>query len=118
MAEGFARTYGQDVMVARSAGLMPTVMVPRETARAMDEKGIDISGHFPKGLDDILPDQMELAINMSGFPLPGVPRSIVRIWSVEDPMGKKEKVFNRVRDEIEGLVKNLILELRRARAGS
>ncbi len=59
---------------------------------------------------------MELAINMSGFPLPGVPRSIVRIWSVEDPMGKKEKVFNRVRDEIEGLVKNLILELRRARA--
>ncbi len=118
MAEGFARTHGQDVMAARSAGLMPTIMVPRETSTAMREKGIDISGQFPKGLKDVMPEQMELVINMSGYPLPGVPKSVVRIWSVKDPMGKNPKVFNRVRDEIEGLVMNLIEELRRAHIGS
>ncbi|MSV27402.1 MAG: arsenate reductase ArsC [Bryobacterales bacterium] len=117
MAEGFARTHGQDVMVARSAGLMPTIMIPKETSTAMREKGIDISFQFPKGLKDILPEQMELVINMSGYPLPGVPKGVVRIWIVKDPVGKKPKVFNRVRDEIEGLVMNLIEELRRARTG-
>jgi protein-tyrosine-phosphatase len=82
----------------------------------MSEKGIDITCQFPKGLKDILPEQMELVINMSGCALPGVPKSLIRIWSVEDPMGRQAHVFNRVRDEIEGLVKNLIGELRKARS--
>ena len=50
MAEGFARTYGSDVMIAASAGLMPAYAVAPQTIRAMDAKNIDLRDHFPKSL--------------------------------------------------------------------
>ena len=48
MAEGFARTYGSDVMIPASAGLAPASGVASATIRAMDEKNIDLRDHFFK----------------------------------------------------------------------
>ena len=50
MAEGFARTYGDDVLIAASAGVAPAVKIPSDTIRAMEEKNIDIRDQFPKAL--------------------------------------------------------------------
>lgn len=111
MAEGFARTYGSDVMEPHSGGLFPIDSIPEETARAMAEKNIDISSQFPKPFSSYPIPYFDLVINMSGQRLFGI--SNVRAWRVDDPYGLSERKYQTVRDQIETLVMNLVLELRR-----
>jgi len=116
MAEGFARKYGEDVMIAASAGLAPALGVALDTVRTMDEKNIDVRDHFPKTIPQLgRAAQFDLTINMSGFSLPDEVVSPTRTWDVEDPIGEDHETYCKVRDQIEGLVMNLILELRRSR---
>lgn len=118
MAEAFARAYGKDVVDAASAGLGPAPMIPEVTVRMMAEKGISVEGQFPKSLSEAAPGPEDWLVNLSGFPLPNVPFAALREWRVEDPIGKKDAVHARVRDEIEMLVMNLILELRQKAAAA
>ncbi len=111
MAEGFLRAYGGGEFEAFSAGVAPAGRLPRETIAMMAEKGIDVSGHFPKSLDEVPWDGFDVVVNMSGFPLPGVPH--VQDWKVDDPLGGKEAKFRRVREEIEQRVQALLITLRR-----
>jgi arsenate reductase (thioredoxin) len=111
MAEGFARAYGKDVMSPCSAGLAPAVAVPFETRRAMMEKNIDISNQFPKPVNLLSDQPVDLVVNMSGLPLRGF--SAIRDWEVRDPYGDSEETYRKVRDQIETLVMKLIMELRR-----
>src|SRR5437016_12534018 len=48
MVEGFARAYGSDVMVARSAGLSPATVIAPLTRQVLAERNIRIDDHFPK----------------------------------------------------------------------
>lgn len=114
MAEGFARTYGADVMIPASAGLAPAFMVAPDTVRAMDEKNIDLRDHFPKSLKQLGRAQFDLFINMSGFDLPPGIDTAVRDWDVPDPIAEDYETHCQIRDEIEARVMGLILELRRA----
>jgi arsenate reductase (thioredoxin) len=113
MAEGFARCYGRDVMHAQSAGLAPAASVAPDTVRTMAEKNIDLEGHFPKALTEFSPNEWDVIVNMSGFPLPSAYLPAVRHWTIQDPMGEDEDVYRRIRDQIEHLVMHLILEYRR-----
>jgi arsenate reductase len=113
MAEGFARTYGGDVMEPYSAGMFPAVAVPVETRRIMAEKNIDLSDHFPKPFRLYPTNYFDLVVNMSGLPVEGHNR--VREWTVDDPYGMNDRKYRAVRDEIEQLVMALVLELRRGR---
>jgi protein-tyrosine-phosphatase len=111
MAEGFARTYGSDVMEAVSAGLGPAMTVSPMTIETMKEKNIDMSGAVPRGVDAVDRNGIGLIVNISGQKLPvkGVP---VMDWDVRDPIGRDQKVFREVRDEIERRVMELILQFR------
>ncbi|MFB3776202.1 MAG: low molecular weight phosphatase family protein [Bryobacteraceae bacterium] len=112
MAEGFARVYGEGVWEVESAGLMPAVIIAPPVRVVMDERKIDLGDQFPKPLEWVRLESFDLIVNMSGYPLPdgiGVP---VREWNVDDPIGRSEKVYRRVRDQIEGLVRDLLEELR------
>lgn len=111
MAEGFARTYGSDVMEALSAGLAPAMSVSPMTIEAMKEKNIDMSAAIPRGVDGVDRAGLGLIVNISGqrLPVPGVP---MLDWNVRDPIGRDEKTFREVRDEIELRVMELILRLR------
>ncbi len=113
MAEGFARLYGDDVLIAASAGLTPAFAVAPDTMRAMDEKNIDLRDHFPKSIRQLGRAQFDLIVNMSGVSLPNqsVP---VRDWDVPDPIGMDYDEHCEVRDAIEQLVMQLVLEFRRA----
>ena len=111
MAEGFARAYGSDVFEVHSAGVAPALMVPEETKRTMMERNIDISDHFPKEFRRYPSGFFDLIINMSGMPLHGYEN--VRVWPITDPYGSNQRVYRTVRDQIEKLVMELILELRR-----
>lgn len=114
MAEAFARAYGSDVMLAESAGLTPAVMISPRTKQVLAEMNLNIDSHFPKGLEIAHGDAFDLVINMSGHP---VDLSNTRIvpWLVPDPIGQSEEVYRSVRQQIESLVMELILELRAGR---
>jgi arsenate reductase len=114
MAEAFARAYGSDVMVAQSVGLYPADIVSPTTAQLMLEKNISLDGRVPKGFDQT-GTNFDLVVNMSGLPLAVTLPVPVRDWKVDDPIRLSEEQHRAVRDRIESLVQNLILEFRRKR---
>ncbi len=116
MAEAFARAYGRDVMVVRSAGWEPSGMVSPLTRELMLEKNIKIEGSITKGFDTTGTDY-DLIVNMSGRPLPANIAAPVREWKVEDPIGLSTERHREIRDQVEGLVQGLVIELRRRRDG-
>ena len=111
MAEGFAHTYGKDVMAPHSAGLAPAMSVPAETLQIMAEKNIDISSQFPKPVSLFPSGHFDLVVNISGYPIPGYPLAVE--WKVNDPIGEPPEVYRATRDQVEQLVMKLILDLRR-----
>jgi arsenate reductase len=114
MAEGFARTYGSDILVAQSAGLSPAEIVQPLTMRVMAERNVRVDQQYPKGMEILAREQFDLIVNMSGQKLPVAPDVMVRDWAVRDPVGQKESTYKAVAEQIEGLVMRLILELRSA----
>jgi len=116
MAEAFARRYGSDVLEAESAGVAPASMIPEVTHNVMREKGIPLAEQFPKGIDEVALHDIDLVVNMSGMPLRSMLTVPTRDWKVKDPMGEKDVVHAKVRDEIERYVMSLVLEFRQIRA--
>ncbi len=113
MAEGFARAYGKGVWEAESAGLMPATIIAPLTREVMDERGIDLGDQFPKPLEWVKPETFGLIVTLCGCPLPEAVDVPVRAWDIDDPIGQNLKVYRRVRDEIEALVRELLDEVRR-----
>jgi len=111
MAEGFARTYGPDVLHVQSAGLAPALAVVPLTHHVMLEKNIDLGDCYPKELEHV-DGAVDLIINMSGYKVPAPSGAQVEVWDVRDPIGESEEVFRQVRDEIEQRVLQLIEQLR------
>jgi arsenate reductase len=111
MAEGFARTYGADVLHVQSAGLAPALAVVPLTHHVMLERNIDLGNCYPKELEHV-DGEIDLVINMSGFNLRNPCGAQVEVWEVRDPIGESEEVFRQVRDEIEQRVLQLIERLR------
>jgi protein-tyrosine-phosphatase len=113
MAEGFARTYGSDVMRVASAGLAPAASIPPLTRQVMLEKNVALDAHFPKGLDLLVNQSFDLVVNMSGATLPPIFGAVEMLqWLVPDPIGGNEGYYRQVRDQIENLVMQLVLQLR------
>jgi arsenate reductase (thioredoxin) len=112
MAEAFAVRYGSDILEVASAGLNPAAAVPDLTRAVMKDKGISLDGHFSKGTEVFQKIQWDLVINMSGRHLVSLQTDKTVSWKIDDPMGQRQIVHERVRDEIENLVMRLILELR------
>jgi arsenate reductase len=111
MAEGFARTYGSDVLQALSAGLAPAMSVAPLTHKVMLEKNIDVGNIYPKDFKSSAA-KADLIINMSGMELPLKPAVPVEKWEIRDPIGESEEIYREVRDQIELQVMQLILVLR------
>jgi protein-tyrosine-phosphatase len=113
MAEGFARTYGKDVMITASAGVAPAMVVASDTHRAMEEKNISLADHFPKSVQQLRHVRFDLIVNMSGVEMPEFAETPTRIWTVRDPIGTKYETHCEIRDQIESAVMVLILQMRR-----
>ena len=107
-----ARKYGWDVINPASAGLSPVAASYPLTKSILLEKNVDPGVHIPRRFTDMKLRHFDLIVNMSGEALPvneGVP---VEVWDVEDPFGRTEETFRKVRDEIEMRVMHLILRIR------
>lgn len=114
MAEGFALRYGHDVMEVSSAGLTPAMMVAPLTHQAMlENKGIDLGGQWPKSIFDVR-GPFDIIVNISGHPLPStIAAKQIRAWTVRDPVNDGGAVHLEVANQIESLVQQLIIEIRR-----
>jgi arsenate reductase len=114
MAEAFAKAYGSDILIVRSAGLAPALSMPPLTRQTLSEKNVPSEGQFPKPLEAVAGEAFEVVVNLSGERLPsafGAARLID--WNVRDPIGGSEDVYRAVAAQIESLVMRLILELRK-----
>lgn len=114
MAEGFARAYGSDVLEAASAGLAPAMVVQPQTRKVMRDKSIPLDDEqFPLDLGMMDLSRFDLIVNLSGEKLAFPTPCPVVDWAVRDPIGKGERVYQQVCDEIETLVTRLVADLRR-----
>jgi arsenate reductase len=112
MAEGFATRYGSDAAEYASAGLSPALTIPELTRAVMLDKNISLDSQTPKGIEVFPKVHWDVVVNISGQPLPHVQADRIVEWKIQDPMGQRQVVHERVRDELEILVMRLILELR------
>ena len=119
MAEGFLRTLASGHFEVMSAGVEPGPLNP-VACGVMNERGIDISEQEPTNVAQSLKEHFAYVITVCDAAkerspiFPFTPRLLH--WSIQDPgaaQGSPEQrmeVFRRVRDEIEGKIKQFIAD--------
>ena len=113
MAQGFAEVFGKGEVEVFSAGSRPSSQIDPLVIEVMKEKGIDLSGKRPKGLNDLPPVEMDYLITMGcEETCPAVLSKKIIEWDIPDPKGKPIDVFREVRDLIEDRVTTLLKEMR------
>src|SRR6185295_17573018 len=108
MAEGIARVRAPRGWRVFSAGSHPGKRVSRRAITVMQEIGIDISSHHPKGVDAIPVADADIVVTLCAEEVcPIVPGNARRLfWPLNDPAaapgsdGEQLEVFRDVRDEI------------------
>jgi len=100
-------------MVPFSAGLSPAPIIQPLTKKVMLDKNISIDDQYPKDVAELLTQNFYMIVNITGRNLPIRAATEVREWAVEDPIGQSEEIYIKVRDQLEVLVMQLILDLRR-----
>ena len=112
MAMGFFTHYAGDRAVAWSGGSEPGSRVNPAAVAAMAERGIDISGEYPKPWTDEIVRAADAVITMGcGDACPVFPGRRYEEWVLDDPAGMDVAAVRPVRDEIERRVRVLLDEL-------
>ncbi len=84
----------------------------RAAIEAMNERGIDISGEYPKPWTDEVVKAADVVITMGcGDACPVFPGKRYEEWTLPDPVGWDVEGVRHVRDEIETRVLTLLDEL-------
>jgi arsenate reductase len=117
MAEGLLRHMAGDRFEVLSAGVEPSY-VRAQAVEAMREKGIDISTHRSKSVDEFAEQEFDYVITVCDNArerCPVFPGKAERLhWSFDDPaaaVGDEEAklaVFRRVRDAIESRLREFL----------
>jgi arsenate reductase (thioredoxin) len=109
MALGFFKRYAGDKAVAWSGGSKPGNEVSPTAIDAMKERGIDISGEFPKPWTDEIVQAADVVITMGcGDACPIFPGKRYEEWSLDDPAQWDLEGVRPIRDDIEQLVLALL----------
>ena len=112
MALGFFTHLAGDAAVAWSGGSEPTSAVHPVAIEAMRERGIDISGEFPKRWTDEIVKAADVVITMGcGEACPVVPGKCYEEWDLPDPAGQDLTAVRPIRDDIERRVRALLDQL-------
>ena len=112
MALGFFQALTGDAAVAWSGGSEPGLAVNPVAVVAMAERGIDISGEFPKPWTDETVRAADVVVTMGcGDACPVFPGKRYENWEVDDPHGQDLDTVRRVRDDVERRVRTLMASL-------
>ena len=98
MAEAVAKQMGHE---AQSAGTNPDPgsVVAQDAIKVNGEIGIDMSGQYPKSVDDIDTTGFDRIISMGcGVECPAL--SMDDDWELEDPVGRGEAFYRKTLEEI------------------
>jgi protein-tyrosine-phosphatase len=112
MALGFFQHLAGDRAVAWSGGSEPGAEVNPAAIAAMRERGIDISGGYPKPWTDEVVRAADVVVTMGcGDACPFFPGKRYLDWTLDDPAGRSVEGVRPIRDEIERRVRALLDEL-------
>ncbi|GAA1036621.1 arsenate reductase ArsC [Virgisporangium ochraceum] len=112
MALGFFTHLAGDRALAWSGGSEPGTEINRSAVAAMAERGIDITGEYPKPWTDEIVRAADVVITMGcGDACPIFPGTRYENWDLEDPAGQSVEAVRPIRDEIERRVRVLLDQL-------
>lgn len=112
MALGFFQHLAGDHAVAWSGGSEPGTAVNPAAVAAMAERGIDISGEYPKPWTEEIVRAADVIVTMGcGDACPYFPGKRYENWELDDPAGQGVAAVRPIRDEIERRVRTLLAEL-------
>ena len=112
MALGFFGHHAGEQALAWSGGSEPGSSVNPSAVAAMAERGIDISGEFPKPWTDEIVRAADVVVTMGcGDACPIFPGKRYQDWPVADPAGLELPEVRPIRDDVERRVLALLSEL-------
>lgn len=111
MAEAFAKARGSDVLTAECAGLHPAGRISALARMVMAERRVQVPAVRPRGLQEVCPADFDLIVNLTGEPLPPSDVPVLR-YSLHEPEGRGETEYRDLRDRVEALVADLVVQLR------
>jgi arsenate reductase len=112
MALGFFRAMAGDRAIAWSGGSEPSSEINPAAVAAMAEVGIDISEEFPKPWTDEIVRAADVVVSMGcGDACPIFPGKRYEDWILDDPADQTIEQIRPIRDEIQGRVRTLLVEL-------
>ena len=79
-------------------------------AQAMVERGIPLTGHYPKLIDQRMVDEADYAFTMGCAIDEACPAVFVpsEDWGLDDPAGQPIETVRRIRDEVEAKVRAML----------
>jgi arsenate reductase len=112
MALGFFTALAGARAVAWSGGSEPGATVNPAAITAMGERGIDITGEYPKPWTDEIVRAADVVITMGcGDACPVFPGTRYENWDVDDPDGLTPEQVRPIRDDLERRVRTLLDQL-------
>jgi arsenate reductase len=109
MAAALMDMHGKGKVHVRSAGSEPADQVNPAVVEAMAEVGADLSKEFPKPLTDEVVQAADAVVTMGcGDACPIYPGKRYEDWEVGDPAEADLEGVRKIRDEIDGRVKELL----------
>ena len=99
-------------VAVRSAGSEPASEINPRVIEAMAELGLDLGEEFPKPLTDDFVRAADVVITMGcGDACPVYPGKRYVDWELDDPAGQDIEAVRRIRDDIAGRVRQLLVNL-------
>ena len=121
MAEGFLKSFDSKLEVS-SAGTEPSDRVHPKALAVMEDIGIDLSGQYPRKVDEFLGDAFDYVITVCGHAKENCPVFLGEVKQhlhigFDDPAeatGTEEEIFGefrRIRDEIRDKMRGFLTSL-------
>ncbi|TEA00622.1 Arsenate-mycothiol transferase ArsC1 [Mycobacteroides salmoniphilum] len=112
MALGFFTHMAGHRAVAWSGGSEPGKEINPTAVDVMAERGIDITGEYPKPWTDEIVQGADVVVTMGcGDTCPYFPGKRYENWDLPDPAGQPIEAVRPIRDDIEQRVRYLLVEL-------
>jgi len=109
MAEAIARQLAPDLWEVTSGGLTPLGYIAEPTTETLEKNNVPSEGLASKAILHAHWQQVDLVINMSGYPKEQVFEDFDKVedWPVEDPFGADPETYQRIFEEIQTRIMDL-----------
>lgn len=112
LAVALTNHHARGAVHVRSAGTQPAQPVDPTVLAVLRELGIDAAAEFSKPLTDDVVRAADVVVTTGcGDACPVYPGTRYLDWEVEDPEGKSVPRVRAIRDQVDGLVQDLLLDL-------